>query len=74
MALVDLDMLVGSRLLSLVKLLISFRIWNGLSWIGIAVFYFPESQTRAHGTKASDILKKIDYLGGFLSIGGLTLL
>ncbi|KAK5090250.1 hypothetical protein LTR05_000421 [Lithohypha guttulata] len=48
-------------------------IWNALAWIGIAVFYFPESQTRAHGRSTSDLLKKIDYLGGSLSIAGLTL-
>lgn len=47
--------------------------WNALSWIGIAIFYSPTSQTRAHGRDAKDILKKIDFVGGFLSIFGLTL-
>jgi hypothetical protein len=51
-----------------------FRIWNALWFIGIAIFYFPISQTRAHGKTSKEILKRIDYLGGFLSITGLTLL
>lgn len=48
-------------------------IWNSLSTIGIGIFYFPTSQTRAHGQTISHLLKKIDYFGGFLSIVGLVL-
>ena len=48
-------------------------IWNSISFIGIAIFYFPTSQTRAHGKTAKEILGKIDYIGGFLSITGLVL-
>jgi hypothetical protein len=42
--------------------------------VGIAVTYFPKSQTRAKGEKAKQLLKEIDYFGGFSSITGLTLL
>jgi hypothetical protein len=47
--------------------------WNTVSFIGIGAFYFPTSQTRAHGQSAKEILKKIDYVGGLLSITGLVL-
>jgi hypothetical protein len=49
------------------------RIWNGLWWVIIAAVYFPESQTRAKGQAVKEILKKIDYIGGILSITGLTI-
>jgi hypothetical protein len=49
-------------------------IWNGIFWVGIALTYFPHSQTRVKGEKARQILGEIDYFGGFTSIGGLTLL
>ncbi|KIY03036.1 uncharacterized protein Z520_01502 [Fonsecaea multimorphosa CBS 102226] len=48
--------------------------WNGIWWIVLFVVYFPESQTRAKGMAAKAILKKIDYVGGVLSIMGLTLI
>ena len=51
-----------------------FRIWNGIWWVVILIIYFPESQTRAKGQAARAILKRIDYLGGTLSITGLTIL
>ena len=50
------------------------RIWNGLSLLGIAILYFPKSQTRIQGEAAKAIFKEIDYAGGFFSIVGLTLL
>ena len=48
-------------------------IWNGIWFVMIAILYFPQSQTRARGAAAKEILGKIDYLGGFLSIVGLVL-
>ena len=48
-------------------------IWNGISFVGIAIFYFPTSQTRAHGKSAKEIIGKIDFVGAFLSIVGLVL-
>ena len=47
--------------------------WNAVSWIGILVLYFPTSQTRSHGKPVMQILKKIDFVGAFLSIVGLVL-
>jgi hypothetical protein len=54
--------------------LISFSIWNAISFVGIVITYFPRSQTRARGEAAKQILREIDYFGGFTSITGLTLL
>lgn len=39
-----------------------------------ATFILPKAHTRADGFSRRDILKKIDYVGGVLSIMGLTLL
>lgn len=41
--------------------------------IGIALLYFPLSQTRMTGETAGEIFSKIDYVGGLTSIAGLTL-
>lgn len=49
-------------------------IWNGISFAGIALLYFPISQTRAKGAAMTSLLGKIDYVGGATSIMGLTLL
>lgn len=49
-------------------------IYNGITGIGIVVFYHPHNHTRAEGFSYSTILAKIDYVGGALSISGLTLL
>ena len=52
------------------------RIYNGVALIGIALTYFPERYaviSQATPTRA-ETLKKIDYVGGALSIMGLTLL
>lgn len=48
-------------------------IYNGITGLGLLVFYHPHNHTRAEGFSYSTILKKIDYVGGFLSIVGLTL-
>ena len=50
------------------------RIYNGIAVAGIAVFYFPESYLRSHGKSVKSILVRVDYIGAFLSIIGLTLL
>ena len=49
-------------------------IYNGVTGIGLAVFYHPHSHARAQGLSKKAILSKIDYVGGALSIIGLTLL
>lgn len=76
MAMVSLDLFVRlpPRSSSASADMIVTRIWNGISMVGIAVTYFPHSQTRAKGEAAIQILKEIDYFGGFTSIVGLTLL
>lgn len=48
-------------------------IYNGITLIGLAVTYFPHAHVRAEGLSRSTILKRIDFLGAFLSIVGLTL-
>jgi hypothetical protein len=42
--------------------------------VGIALTYWPHSQLRAERKTFWEILPKIDFIGGFLSTGGLTLL
>lgn len=42
--------------------------------MGLLIFYHPRKHTRAEGFSYREILTKIDWLGGFLSIVGLTLL
>lgn len=48
-------------------------IYNGITLIGLAVTYFPHAHVRAEGLSRGAILKRIDFLGAFLSITGLTL-
>lgn len=48
-------------------------IYNGITLVGLAVTYFPHAHVRAEGLSRSAILKRIDFLGAFLSITGLTL-
>ncbi|KAH6632971.1 major facilitator superfamily domain-containing protein [Boeremia exigua] len=48
-------------------------IYNGIVGLGLLFTYFPKAHTRADGFSRLAILKKIDYLGGFLSVTGLTL-
>ncbi len=50
------------------------RIWNAIAIIGIAIFYFPQSQVRGQRQTVRVILPKIDFVGALLSVGGLTLL
>ncbi|KAF2130586.1 MFS general substrate transporter [Dothidotthia symphoricarpi CBS 119687] len=48
-------------------------IFNGIVGIGLAFTYFPHNHTRAEGFSHMAILKRIDFVGGALSIIGLTL-
>lgn len=50
------------------------RIYNAIIGLGLLFTYFPEQHTRAEGFSRRAILKRIDYIGGVLSITGLTLL
>ena len=48
-------------------------IYNGLTGIGLAVTYSPHTHVRAEGFTKTEIMKRTDSLGAFLSITGLTL-
>ncbi|KAH7083029.1 major facilitator superfamily domain-containing protein [Paraphoma chrysanthemicola] len=47
--------------------------YNGVVGLGLLFTYFPHNHTRAEGFSRMAILKRIDYIGGVLSITGLTL-
>lgn len=48
-------------------------IYNAIIGLGLLFTYFPHNHTRAQGFSRRAILKRIDYVGGILSITGLTL-
>jgi hypothetical protein len=50
------------------------RIVNGLVTIGLTLTYFPKAHPRTQGLSKSQIIRNIDYVGGVLSIVGVTLL
>ena len=52
---------------------IQCSIYNGITAIGLLVTYFPHAHVRAEGMSRSAILKRIDFIGGALSISGLVL-
>lgn len=49
-------------------------IYNAVTLVGLALFYFPHAHVRTEGMYFMQVLRRIDYVGGFLSIFGLTLL
>ncbi|KAH8695073.1 putative MFS drug efflux pump [Talaromyces proteolyticus] len=48
-------------------------IWNGLGFFCTLFFYFPPPRVNAEGLSKREILSRIDYVGGLLSIIGLIL-
>ncbi|PMD32629.1 putative major facilitator superfamily transporter [Hyaloscypha variabilis F] len=48
-------------------------IYNAFAMVGILAFYFPERHHQGYQGPKMDIIRKIDYLGAFLSIAGVTL-
>jgi hypothetical protein len=48
-------------------------IYNGVTGLGLLFTYFPHAHVRAEGFSAKAIIKRIDFIGGALSITGLTL-
>ncbi|KAK3070117.1 hypothetical protein LTR53_011017 [Teratosphaeriaceae sp. CCFEE 6253] len=48
-------------------------IYNGLTALGLLIFYHPHAHVRAEGLAWQAVVKRIDFLGGFLSISGLVL-
>jgi hypothetical protein len=47
--------------------------WSGLGLIITALFYFPPPRVNSEGLSRAEVIKRIDFVGGFLSIGGLIL-
>ncbi|KAI9370659.1 fungal trichothecene efflux pump [Aspergillus egyptiacus] len=48
-------------------------VWNGLGLVITALFYFPPPRVNSEGLSRLEIIRRVDYLGGFLSIAGLIL-
>ncbi|KIW99735.1 uncharacterized protein Z518_11148 [Rhinocladiella mackenziei CBS 650.93] len=48
-------------------------IYNGVSGIGLLIFYHPRNHARAAEISYRAVLEKIDYVGSFLSVVGVTL-
>ncbi|OCK76057.1 putative major facilitator superfamily transporter [Lepidopterella palustris CBS 459.81] len=48
-------------------------IYNAIAGVGLLFFYHPHNHTRAEGFSYRAILKRIDHVGGVLSITGLTI-
>ncbi|OQU95521.1 hypothetical protein CLAIMM_01709 [Cladophialophora immunda] len=48
-------------------------VWNGLGLIITALFYFPPPRINSKGKSKLEVLREIDYIGGFLSISGMVL-
>ena len=48
-------------------------IYNAITAVGLLLTYFPHAHVRTEGMSRAAILKRIDFLGGFLSIAGLVL-
>ncbi|KAL3493572.1 fungal trichothecene efflux pump [Aspergillus germanicus] len=47
--------------------------WSGLAFVITAFFYFPPPRVNSEGLSRADVVKRIDFVGGFLSITGLIL-
>jgi predicted MFS family arabinose efflux permease len=48
-------------------------IWAFIGLILTAIFYFPPPRVNSEGLSRREVLKRIDYVGGVLSIGGMIL-
>ena len=48
-------------------------LWTAIGLILTVVFYFPPPRVNSQGLTKMEVVKQIDFLGGFLSIGGFTL-
>lgn len=49
-------------------------IYQGIAFVGVALLYFPSKHSRLVGLRRRDVIRDIDYVGGLLSLAGLTLL
>lgn len=46
--------------------------WNLMGFVLLAAFYNPPPRPNTQGNSKREILKRVDYIGGFLSIAGIT--
>ncbi|KAB8075682.1 fungal trichothecene efflux pump [Aspergillus leporis] len=47
--------------------------WNGFGLLITALFYFPPPRINSEGLSRREVISRVDYVGGFLSIVGLIL-
>lgn len=47
--------------------------WNGFGLLVTVLFYFPPPRANSTGLSRKEIISKIDFMGGFLSISGMIL-
>ena len=47
--------------------------WAGVGFIMTAAFYFPPPRVNSQGLTRKEVLSRIDYVGGLLSISGMIL-
>ncbi|RAK74778.1 putative MFS drug efflux pump [Aspergillus fijiensis CBS 313.89] len=45
--------------------------WNGFGLLATALFYFPPPRVNSEGLSKAEVICRIDFVGGFLSISGL---
>lgn len=48
-------------------------LWNFVGLVGLLLCYHPPPRHNVDGLSTTQILKRIDYVGTFLSIGGVTM-
>jgi len=48
-------------------------VYNGITLLGLLLTYFPHAHLRTEGLSKMSVIRRIDFLGGLLSITGLTL-
>lgn len=48
-------------------------LWAFIGLLFVAIFYFPPPRVNSEGLSRKEVLRQIDYLGGFLSVGGMLL-
>jgi MFS family permease len=48
-------------------------VWNGIGFFLTLFFYFPPPRINSMGKSRAEIIREIDYIGGFLSISGMVL-
>ena len=56
------------------QLTIWASIYQGIALVGVTLLYFPSKHSRLVGLARRQVIREIDYMGGLLSLAGLTLL